>query len=94
MKNVLLIGGFGFIGHHVIRELKSNGYNVMIGTRKLTVDHQEVPSVLFDLKNMNDNQLIAILKDFQFVIFAGGADDRTMPNEDAAFDHYAYHLQT
>lgn len=84
MKNVLLIGGFGFIGHHVIRELKSNGYNVMIGTRKLTVDHQEVPSVLFDLKNMNDNQLIAILKDFQFVIFAGGADDRTMPNEDAA----------
>lgn len=33
MKTVLVLGGYGFIGHHIVRQLQTQGVNVLIGTR-------------------------------------------------------------
>lgn len=83
-KQVLLIGGLGFVGYHIIRALRSQGYTVTIGARSLNQKTKaEVPIIHIDLKQMSEAEITSILENFDFVIFAGGADDRTMPNEDA-----------
>lgn len=33
MKTVLVLGGYGFIGRHIVRQLKTRGTSVLIGTR-------------------------------------------------------------
>ncbi|MEM8497389.1 MAG: NAD(P)H-binding protein [Pseudomonadota bacterium] len=33
MKTVLVLGGYGFIGRHIVRQLQAQGLNVLIGTR-------------------------------------------------------------
>jgi dihydroflavonol-4-reductase len=84
-NSVLIIGGLGFVGYHIIRELKNKGYHVKIGSRSTLMDeHAEAPIIPIDLKFMKDEELRLILQDFDHVIFAGGADDRTIPKEDAA----------
>jgi nucleoside-diphosphate-sugar epimerase len=85
MKNVLIIGGLGFVGYHIIRELLSQNFSVKIGARTLKDNiESEVPVIAIDLNRMNDEELKIILGEFDYIIFAGGADDRTMPKEDAA----------
>lgn len=81
---VLIIGGQGFVGFHIIRELKANGYLVTIGSRSSVQDEQSIaPIIHLDLKGMADDELISLIKNFDHIVFAGGADDRTIPNENA-----------
>jgi nucleoside-diphosphate-sugar epimerase len=86
MKKVLVIGGKGFIGYHLIHVLEACGYEPVIATRKQddSVDYCGFSLVYFDLDKFSDQQVLDVLSTYQIVVFAGGADDRTMPNEPAA----------
>lgn len=80
-EKVLVIGGAGFIGYHIVQELVKNNYEVWSSTRNPGVI-QDKNTVYIHLMEMSDAELAAILKDYDFIIFAGGVDDRTMANED------------
>lgn len=84
MQKVLVIGGQGFIGFHLIHTLKQRNYEVVIASRKLQNDAEfyGFPVIHFDLANFSDDAILSVLRDFQVVVFGGGADDRTMPKED------------
>lgn len=83
-NNVLIIGGLGFIGFHIVRELQQQNYQVTIGSRTtLTSKETIAPIVKIDLHQMSDAEIEQIISDFDILIFAGGADDRTFPNEPA-----------
>ena len=84
MKKVLVIGGQGFIGFHLIHILKQRNYEVVIASRKLqhNTEFHGFPIIHFDLAHFSDEAILSVLKDFQVVVFGGGADDRTMPKED------------
>jgi dihydroflavonol-4-reductase len=86
MKQVLVIGGKGFIGYHLIHSLKEKGYGVAIASRRNDSlgDYCGFPIVHVDLATFSDQEIKEVLVKYQVVVFAGGADDRTMPNEPAA----------
>lgn len=82
-EKVLVIGGAGFIGYQIVQELGKNSYEVWSSTRNSELI-QDKNTVYIHLKDMSDSELAAILKDFDFIVFAGGVDDRTMPTEEVA----------
>jgi nucleoside-diphosphate-sugar epimerase len=83
-KKVLLIGGLGFIGYHVIRELESRNYDVTVGSRSTTSsEHVTAQIVSIDLANLPIEKIKSIVSEFDTIIFAGGVDDRTFPTEPA-----------
>jgi dihydroflavonol-4-reductase len=86
MKKVLIIGGKGFIGYHLIYALKQKGYEIGVATRKSSLDSEycECPLIHFDLATFGDDEIKNVLKSYPIIVFAGGADDRTMPSESAA----------
>ena len=88
-RKVLVIGGLGFIGYHLVCQLREAGYQVSVGSR--TVGCVESGGALYlDLHSMKDEQLQSILREFRYVIFAGGVDDRSsVPSGDAASFFYA-----
>ena len=89
-QKVLIVGGLGFVGYHIVQELKIRGYEPVIGSRNNKHDDTaEAPIIEVDLKKMSDQELLQVLAPFDYVIFAGGADDRTIPKEDAATFFYA-----
>ena len=45
MKNVLVVGGAGYIGSHTVKMLKDSGYNVIIYDN-LSKGHKEVAEIL------------------------------------------------
>lgn len=90
MKSVLVIGGKGFIGYHLVNLLKERKYQVSIATRKpgSEKEYLDCPIVHLDLANFSDEIISSVLSPFEIVVFAGGADDRTMPNEPAVSFFY------
>jgi dihydroflavonol-4-reductase len=86
---VLVIGGFGFIGYHLMRALKRAGYYALASSRSKSLFDQQLGDALFiDLKSMTDEHLRSILREFSVVIFAGGVDDRSIPSGDASSFFY------
>jgi len=82
VKNILVIGGFGFIGHHIVHELQEQQFSVTIGSRsKTTSKNATTPVVKIDLQQMSDKEIEHIISSFDFIIFAGGADDRKLTKE-------------
>lgn len=95
MEKVLVIGGLGFVGYHIVNELQSRNYLVNIGSRSAKDDmYAKAPIVHFDLKGMTDEQLESVINDFDHVIFAGGADDRTIPKGNAEAFFYNENVVT
>lgn len=82
-KKVLIIGGQGFIGFHIVRELQTHNYQVTIGSRSKTTSNSSAPTIQIDLHDMSDNDIRTIVSNFDFIIFAGGADDRSFPKKPA-----------
>jgi dihydroflavonol-4-reductase len=90
MKKILIIGGQGFIGHHLIELLKQHAFEIGVGSREKceTSTFLDVPLIHLDLAHFSDQEVLQVLENYQIVIFAGGADDRTMPREEAAAFFY------
>ncbi len=88
-SRVLIIGGLGFIGYHTIVALLKDGFEVSVLARTLQkTPFKNVELIVADLVNLTDSALIDLLKPFDCLIFAGGADDRTFPKGDAATFFY------
>lgn len=86
---VLVIGGRGFIGTHISKVLIENGLEVTIAQRPASsTSESDFPLIQLDLASIAVEALSELLKGFRFVIFCGGADDRTMPKGDAASFFY------
>ncbi len=90
MKSVLVVGGKGFIAYHLIKLLKERNYQVSVATRKQSLEKEylDCPLVYLDLANFSDERISNVLETVEVVVFAGGADDRTMPTEPAASFFY------
>lgn len=83
----LVIGGTGFIGYHIVRELLQQDATVSVLTRNPDKHRKLFPdSVGFvqgDLDTLSVEQLAQILQGFDKLVFAAGVDERTEPQGDA-----------
>ncbi|MCS0638048.1 NAD(P)H-binding protein [Streptomyces sp. LP05-1] len=76
---VLVVGGTGFVGHHVVRELLAGGHEVTVVSRRpATTAHP--PGVLTRTADVAaSDDLGELLADQDGLVFAAGADDRSVP---------------
>ena len=88
-KKVLIIGGLGFIGYHISNLMSRNDLVVTIAYRSNSSKYDSDYNLIhLDLNSMSVETLEELLKEFSFVIFCGGADDRRMPVGDAESFYY------
>jgi len=85
--NVLIIGGTGFIGFHVVKEFLKQGYQVrVLALPDLPIENlfpPEVDIILDDLHRILEDDICDFLQDQEAVVFAAGVDDRTLPKSPA-----------
>lgn len=99
MSNVLVIGGTGLLGFHTVRELVARGHEVTSLSLPPAVTDVEMPAgvrtLWADVATMPEAELLAALQGVDAVVYAAGADERTVPPAPAAhFFHEANVLPT
>jgi nucleoside-diphosphate-sugar epimerase len=90
-KSVLVIGGSGFLGHHIVNEAIEQGFHTTVLTRaKALPDTLPVDAGLIsaDMYQLQPHDYTDILKGFDKVVFAAGIDERCAPKGDA-YEFYA-----
>lgn len=73
---VLVIGGTGLLGQHIVAELRERGHEVG------TLARRAVPgsaTIAGDVQRMSEGEWSGRLDGFDGVVFAAGADDRQVP---------------
>lgn len=96
MKNALVVGGSGLLGHHAVAELVASGYHVT--SVSLPPFAGAAPTstgtcpelVLADVNEMTDGELANLFTGQHAVVWAAGADERVVPEAPAA--HYYYEV--
>lgn len=90
-SKVLVLGGTGLLGHATIEELVARGYEVIslalppMPTEDLFEPFgDKVTSHLGDVAEMSDEEILALLEGVHGVMYAVGADERTVPPAPAA----------
>jgi Nucleoside-diphosphate-sugar epimerases len=94
---VLMIGGTGFLGYYATRELTRRGHEVSI----LALPPLPAPGLfpaetkilLANLNTLSDEEVLALLKGQDAVVYAAGADDRTTPKAPAYPYFYKYNVE-
>jgi nucleoside-diphosphate-sugar epimerase len=86
-KNVLIIGGTGFLGYHAGLELLKRNYRVT-ALAIPDVDHTEwfpgqIPVISCDVHTVDDDELNRHLEGFDCLVYAMGPDDRSVPDAPA-----------
>lgn len=85
--NVLIIGGTGFLGYHAANELIAKNHRVTVFGLPPAPANGLFPSKveihLGNLDDMSDDDLIALFKGKDAIVFAAGADDRVTPRKPA-----------
>ena len=96
-KNVLIVGGTGFLGYHAVRELIKRGYNVTIlALPPLPAEGLFPDSVkiqLADLNKLSNAEVTVLLRGQDAVVYAAGADDRLTPKAPAYPFFYKYNVE-
>jgi len=91
-KNVLIIGGSGYLGCYIVKECINQGYSVTVMARtpdKASESFQRagistMPEyIVGDINQLQEEDYCALLKPFNHIIFAAGLDERTKPIGDA-----------
>lgn len=94
MQHVLVIGATGLLGYHTVRELVARGYAVTgVALPEAGVDQlfpASVELVLKDVNDMSDGELANLLVGKTAIVYAGGIDDRVVPDSPAA--HFFYEV--
>ena len=88
MNKVLVLGGTGFLGYYTSRELLDRGYQVKSVALPPMPDDalfadMEVENILANVNEMSDDALSELLSDVYAVMYAIGADERTIPQAPA-----------
>lgn len=95
---VLIIGGTGFIGYHAAHTLAQRGHEVtVLGLPPGPPEGTFPDTVTVDLNNielLEDQALDGLLREFESVVFAAGADDRTIPKSPAARFFYEANIKS
>ena len=85
--HILIIGGTGFIGYHATLAFHNRGHQVsVLALPPLPVEGIDPPDVEFHLVDMNhlrDADLLSLLHGKDAIVFAAGADDRSLPKAPA-----------
>ena len=88
MSSVLVVGGSGLLGFHTIVELVARGHRVTsLSLPPVATDvtfPEGVRTLWADLGAMTDDELTSVLLDVDAVVYAAGADERTVPPAPAA----------
>lgn len=89
LNKIFILGGAGFLGYHTVKEAVNRGYSVK------TVDIVELPEnlkfkeedkvefIITNFFNLSDQEIIAMLKDCDGFVYAGGVDERIVPEKPA-----------
>ncbi|MDU2566458.1 MAG: NAD(P)-dependent oxidoreductase [Anaerococcus sp.] len=89
LNKIFVLGGAGFLGYHTIKEATNRGYSVK------TVDIVELPenlqfkekyNVEFIIQNffdLNDEEIISLISGCDGFVYAGGVDERIVPQKPA-----------
>jgi len=84
---VFIIGGTGFIGYHAVLEFLKRGHRIStLALPPLPASDlfpPEVAITLADLGQTSDQELRGLLRDHDALVYAAGADDRTIPKRPA-----------
>lgn len=85
--HTLVIGGSGFLGTYIVEALLRRGHRVAVLTRKPEAAAKALPPEVSllqgDLAELDESALHAMLKGFDKLVFAAGADERSRPDTDA-----------
>lgn len=92
MKKVLVLGGTGFLGYYTTLELVKEGYAVKSVALPPMPDEtmfedMPVENLLLDINQLSDEEISDLLEDVDAVMYAIGADERTIP-EKPAYDFF------
>ncbi len=91
--NILVIGGTGFIGYHVVVKAIQRGNDVTAVAHNLPPDRLFPPRVHVetqDIESASDAELAKLLGGYDALVFAAGVDDRTVPKA-PAYDFFFSH---
>ncbi|MEW6094337.1 MAG: NAD(P)-dependent oxidoreductase, partial [Chloroflexota bacterium] len=89
-KRVFVIGGTGFLGYHAIQEFLAGGWEVSALGLPLGPPADPSPGsgqrlypasvkvILRDLEAATDEELLALLRGHEALVFAAGLDDRVL----------------
>lgn len=88
LKKILVLGGTGLLGYHTVEELLKNGYEVKslalppMPTEDL-FSSDKVESILANINDYSDEEILELLDDVDGLMYAIGADERTIPEAPA-----------
>lgn len=97
LNNTIIIGGTGFVGYHTTNELLKRGHRVTVLARNLPADDLLPPGVRQvqgDLPDMDDATLTELLRGHDGLVYAAGADDRTLPPRPAYPFFHLHNVET
>lgn len=84
---VLVIGGTGFLGRHIVATLKKQKHRVTVMSRSPERAAAQLPDsvrvVQGDINALSRRKLTALIEPFDGLVYAAGADERTPPDTDA-----------
>lgn len=87
-QKVVVIGGTGLLGYHTVLELLRKGYGVTsLALPPMPVENlfpDGVESILADVNEMTDEQVLDVFAGKHAVFYAAGADERVTPPAPAA----------
>ncbi|WEG73148.1 NAD-dependent epimerase/dehydratase family protein [Vagococcus intermedius] len=87
MKKIFILGGTGFLGYYTLQECLATGYSVKtMALPPMPKDDllpDEVECTLGNFFELSDSDIIDHLSDCYGVIYAAGADERTIPQKPA-----------
>ena len=96
LEKVLVAGGSGFIGHHIVNDCKKRGYKVVSLSLKIPnkLNQQEnVDYYAHDLKYPIEGDLMKSLEDVNYIINSSGYIDHSRFNK-KGYEIYNQHYST